>query len=163
MALSQAGDAQAHEAVLVACQLWLRRFFAGKIGPEHAEELVQETLLAVHNKRASYDPGRPFLPWLAAIARYRWVDRLRAIYRHQSDVHAEQVEAIDAGETVVAKLSLDRLMAQLSDGQRAAITLVKIDGLSVADAAVASGQSVSLVKMNIHRGLRRLSVLVEED
>ncbi len=163
MALSQAGDARAHEAVLVASQRWLRRFFAGKIGPEHAEELVQETLLVVHTKRASYDPSRPFLPWLAAIARYRWVDRLREIYRQQSDVYAEPSECIDAEETVSAKLSLDRLMTHLSDGQRTAITLVKIQGLSLADASQACGQSLSLVKMNIHRGLRRLSSLVEED
>ncbi len=163
MALSQMGDAQAHEAVLVACQRWLRRFYDGKIGSQHAEELVQETLLAVHNKRASYDPGRPFMPWLAAIARYRWVDRLRQIYRQQSDVHAEPVESIEAAETVVAKLSLDRLMAHLTDGQRTAITLVKIDGLSVAEASEVCGQSLSLVKMNVHRGLRRLSLLVEED
>lgn len=163
MALSQSGDAQAHEAVLVACQRWLRRFYAGKIGYEHAEELVQETLLAVHNKRASYDPERPFLPWLAAIARYRWVDRLRQIYRQQSDINADQVESIDAEESVMARLSLDRLMAHLNEGQRMAITLVKIDGLSVADASEVCGQSMSLVKMNVHRGLRRLSLLVEED
>jgi len=163
MALSQAGDGRAHEAVLVACQGWLRGFYARKIGADHAEELVQETLLAVHNKRASYDPDRPFIPWLAAIARYRWVDRLRQIYRQKSDIHAHEVEAIDPESSFFARFSLDRLLDHLTDGQRVAITLVKIDGLTITAASEQSGQSVSLVKMNIHRGMRRLSSLVEED
>ncbi len=163
MRRSQNGEKQAYAVLLEQCGLWLRRYYAQKIAPDAVDDLVQETLISLHNKRASYDATRPFLPWLAAIARYRWVDKLRQSYRHAtSELHDEH--GIDSHEDVVtAKISIERLLIQLPDAQALAIRLVKIDGLSISEACAKSGQSEPLVKVNIHRGLKRLAALIESD
>lgn len=163
MALSQAGDARAYATLLDACRRWLERFFARRIPPAGLDDLVQETLVSLHRKRASYDPARPFLPWLAAIARYRWVDQLRRTYRAGETELNEALLADPQGESVTAKVSIDRLLALLPPKQSEAIRLVKIDGLSVAEAAARSGQSEPLIKVNIHRGLKKLAAFVEKD
>ena len=162
--LSQRGDRAAYAAFLGECQHWLRRYFARKVGAEYHDDLVQETLLSIHAKLASYDPARPILPWLAAIARYRWVDQLRRIYKASGEAElGGNIPGIDDPESeVTARISLDRLFAHLPDGQVQAIELVKIEGLSVAEAASACGQSESLVKVNIHRGLKKLAALIEK-
>ena len=77
MALSQKGDKHAYTVLLGEASNWLQRYFRRKVPDAQLDDLVQEVLLAIHKKRASYDAARPFLPWLAAIARYRWVDHLR--------------------------------------------------------------------------------------
>lgn len=163
MTRSQGGDKQAYAVLLEQTSRWLRRFFAQKIAPDAVDDLVQETLISLHRKRASYDRTRPFLPWLAAIARYRWVDRLRQTYRHAtSELHDDH--GVESHEDVVgAKISIARLLDQLPVGQAEAIRLVKIDGLSIAEACMKCGQSEPLVKVNIHRGLKRLTALIESD
>jgi RNA polymerase sigma-70 factor (ECF subfamily) len=124
MARSQQGDSAAHEAVLRFCLTWLTRYFSGKIHADHVQDLVQETLISIHSKSASYDPTRPFLPWLAAIARYRWIDRLRKVYRAEVTVTEVEPEAIDPEDGVAASISIERMLQMLSDKQQAAITLV---------------------------------------
>jgi len=163
MALAQRGDASAYRAVLVACQRWLQRYFAGRIMPAQVDDLVQDTLASLHAKRASYDPQRPFLPWLAAIARYRWVDQLRKTYRAKEEELNDQFIGEDEEEAVAAKISIDRLLHLLPERQAQVIRLVKIDGHSVAEASLRSGQSEPLVKVNIHRGLKKLAALIESE
>jgi RNA polymerase sigma factor (sigma-70 family) len=163
MALAQQGDAVAYRTVLVACQRWLLRYFSGRIVPAQVDDLVQETLASLHSKRASYDPSRPFLPWLAAIARYRWVDQLRRTYRQQEDELHEDVVGADEEESIAARISLDRLLGFLPERQAHVIRLVKIDGHSITEAALRSGQSEPLVKVNIHRGLKKLAALIESE
>lgn len=163
MALAQKGDASAYRAVLIACQRWLVRFFSGRIAPAQVDDLVQETLASLHTKRASYDPTRPFLPWLAAIARYRWVDQLRRTYRAREEELNDQIAGAGEEESIAAKISLDRLLGLLPDRQAKVIRLVKIDGHTVAEAALRSGQSEPLVKVNIHRGLKKLAALIESE
>lgn len=161
MASAQRGDRQAYATLLEQCQLWLRRYYARRVAPAALDDLVQETLLSLHRKRASYNPSRPFLPWLAAIARYRWVDHLRKIYRRDEVELPEQVAADPQGESINARISINRLMTLLPSGQSEAIQLVKIEGLSIDEASRRSGQSQSLIKVNIHRGLKKLASLIE--
>jgi RNA polymerase sigma factor (sigma-70 family) len=163
MARSQQGDADAHAAVLRFCMQWLTRFFSGKIHADQVQDLVQETLISIHTKRSSYDATRPFLPWLAAIARYRWIDRLRKVYRTEMYGLELEPEAIDPEDGIAASISIERMMQMLTDKQQTAITLVKLQGYSVAEAAEKTGMSESNVKMNIMRGIRKLSALVEEE
>lgn len=163
MASSQQGDKQAYTVLLCEVQMWLERFFRRRCAPAQMDDLVQEVMLAVHNKRATYDPGRPFLPWLAAIARYRWVDHLRKVYRNAEDGMDDFDAPEDSEEeSVIARLSLERMFVQIPDKQAAAIEMVKIEGLSIREAAERSGQSESAVKVNIHRGLKKLSALIEK-
>jgi RNA polymerase sigma factor (sigma-70 family) len=163
MRRAQDGDQIAYRSVLTACERWLRRYFHNRIAPGDIDDLVQETMIAVHRKRATFDPSREFIPWLAAIARYRWIDRLRQTYRTAAgeldhDIPVESHEA-DIG----ARLGVDRLLQSLPPGQASAIRLVKIDGLSVAEASARTGQSEALIKVNIHRGIKRMAALVESE
>lgn len=161
MLRAQGGDAAAYRALLEASGAWLVQYFRGRV-PDHAlDDLVQETLVSVHRKRATFQSGRPYLPWLATIARYRWVDAMRRSYRIRGE-ELRSEPAIEGGhEGMVARLSLEALLARLPLGQQRAIRAVKIDGYSVAEAASMLGQTESLVKVNIHRGLKRLAAAVD--
>lgn len=162
MRSAQAGDAAAYRAVLDVARRWLARFYAGRVAPQAVDDLIQDTLMSLHRKRATFDPSRPFLPWLAAIARFRWVDHLRNHYRQAEDELSDGLAATDAfDDAVIAEVSVDRMLAQLSAAQAEVIRLVKIHGLSIAEAAHQTGQSESLVKVNIHRGLKRLALHIE--
>jgi len=162
MAAAQRGDRAAYRALLADCRRWLTRYFARRIAPHAVDDLVQETLVSLHRKRATWDSGRAFLPWLAAIARYRWIDMLR---RQKDEAELGEGDAAVAAEdeAVHARLSLDHLLGLLPAGQAQAITLVKIEGLSIAETSRLTGQSESLVKVNIHRGLKKLAGLVESE
>ena len=162
--LSQHGDKAAYAALLGAAQQWLVRYYRRRVIPCQLDDLVQETLLSVHRKLASYDPARPFAPWLAAIARYRYVDQLRLIYRRAEDELNADYHAAEPGEpAIAARISLERLFEALPAAQSRAIELVKISGLTISEASARTGQSESLIKVNIHRGIKRLAALVERD
>jgi len=163
MIASQKGDKQSYAVLLTEVQLWLERYFSRRCPPHQIDDLVQEVLLALHKKRGSFDPKRAFLPWLAAIARYRWIDHLRKVYRNSEDA-LEDFDAPEDSEeeTVIARLSLERMFVHIPDKQAEVIEMVKIEGLSIKEAASRSGQSESAVKVNIHRGLKKLSALVEK-
>lgn len=162
MGQAQAGDKQAYAVLLGECQRWLRSYFGRRVAPGQLDDLVQETLLALHQKLATWDSARAFLPWLAAIARYRWVDHLRRIYRADEADLADELAGADEEPAIAARISLERLFAQLPDAQVRAIELVKIEGLSVSEASKACGQSESLIKVNIHRGLKKLTAMIEK-
>ncbi|MEL7446749.1 MAG: sigma-70 family RNA polymerase sigma factor [Pseudomonadota bacterium] len=163
MASAQNGDKAGYNVLLSEAGMWLERYFRRRVPPHQLDDLVQDVLMALHAKRATYDPARPFLPWLAAIARYRWVDHLRKVYKHE----AQEIEDDDAiedsdEEVTLARVSLERLFGHLNEKQAAVIEMVKIEGLSIREASERTGQSESLVKVNIHRGLKKLATLVEE-
>ena len=162
MAASQRGDRAAYRALLTDCRRWLERYFARRIAPHQIDDLVQETLVSMHRKLSTWDSGRPFLPWLAAIARYRWIDALRR-QRDEAELGDNDAAVRAEDEAVHARLSIDRLLACLPPGQAQAITLVKIEGASIAEASKICGQSESLVKVNIHRGLTKLARLIERE
>lgn len=162
MTMSQQGDRQAYASLLEACQRWLRGYYARRVAPAQLDDLVQETLIALHTKRASWDCARPFLPWLAAIARYRWVDHLRRLYRADETALDIDVAGVDEEPAMAARITLERLFGVLPEAQARAIALVKIEGLSIAEASAATGQSESLVKVNIHRGLKKLAHMIEK-
>jgi RNA polymerase sigma-70 factor (ECF subfamily) len=160
---AQRGNREAYASLLTASRDWLRHYFRRKVPAAHIDDLVQETLLSLHRKLASYDPARPFTPWLAAIGRYRFVDYLRDAYRTAS-TEAEQdvIEVTESPEPeIVARLSLERMFQALPEAQQKAIELVKIEGRSISEASARTGQSEALVKVNIHRGLKRLAALIE--
>jgi RNA polymerase sigma-70 factor, ECF subfamily len=160
---SLAGDAAAYRIFLdeLAAHLrsYLRRRLAGL--PDEVEDLLQELLLAVHNKRHTYDPKQPLTAWVQAIARYKLVDLLRR--RSRGDMltdpldEDDQVFATTANEAAEAQYDVTKLLRGLPDRQRLPIIYVKIEGASVTDTAVRTGMSESAVKVGIHRGLRALA------
>ena len=163
MILSQQGDKSSYTVLLTEVQLWLERYFRRRCPPAQLDDLVQEVMMAVHTKRATFDTNRPFLPWLAAIARYRWIDHLRKVYRNAED-GLEDFDAPEDSEeeAVLARMSLERLFVHIPDKQSDVIAMVKIEGLSIREASEKSGQTESAVKVNIHRGLKKMSALIEK-
>ncbi|MCQ8279292.1 sigma-70 family RNA polymerase sigma factor [Acetobacteraceae bacterium KSS8] len=161
MKAAQDGDAASYRRLLGDVTPWLRRYYTHRLPLPMWDDAVQDVLIALHEKRHTYDPARPFEPWLAAIARHKWIDRLRAMRTMPTEVLDEALPAPDDhGAAVSDALTLDTLLAQLRPQQAEAIRLVKLEGLSVEEAALRARQSPSLVKVNIHRGLRRLGALV---
>jgi RNA polymerase sigma-70 factor (ECF subfamily) len=161
MIAAQAGQAGPYRRLLAELRPWLVRYFARRLPPASVEDAVQETLIAIHTKRHTWQPDRPFGPWLAGIARYKWIDRLRAAARHAADELPESLSTPDHEAAVTSAAALHGLMANLKPAQADVIRLVKLDGLSIEEAAARTGQSVALVKVNIHRGLGRLARIVE--
>lgn len=163
MANSQRGDHDAYRALLALSIPLLQRFFRRQVPPSVVDDLVQDTLMSLHRKRESWDPTRSFLPWLLAIARYRWVDHLRRYYAAAEEELLDGHGA-DSGESaIIARLGCDRLLLQLPGAQANAIRATRIEGLSTSQAAERLGQSESLVKVNVHRGLKKLATLVEDE
>ena len=163
--LALAGDNEAYAAFLTRSSVRVRAYFRRRLVafPDDVEDLVQETLLALHNRRHTYRPSQPVTPWLFAIARYKLVDLLRA----QSPRRAVEVSlddddaplelAGDGGGGGEARRDLLKLLESLPDRYRVPIVLVKLEGRSVAEAAAATGMSESAVKVGIHRGLKKLA------
>lgn len=168
---AQAGDAAAYHAFLAEFAPLLRGFLRRRLGrmPDDAEDLVQETLLAVHNQRHTYDPAQPLSAWLYAIAKYKLVDLLRRRARHDArnepidDVPAVELLAAADDRDAQARRDLLALLEQLPDKQRLPIVYVKLQGLSVAETARLTGLSESAVKIGVFRGLRVLAARIRKE
>lgn len=156
------GDKAAYRAALIEVERWARSFYRHRVTPSAVNDLVQETLIAVHNKHHTYDPSQPFGPWLAAIARYKWADYLRNVYRRSEVELPDGLAAEEMDDPIVLGMSLRNLMAKLKPAQSAVLKLVKLQGYSIQEAAHCTGQSEALVRVNIHRGLKQLIALVEQ-
>ena len=161
MRTSLAGDQAAYGRLLRELQRWLANYLRRRLPPATVDDAVQDTLIAVHEKRHTWQPEQPLRPWVAAIARYKWIDRLRAM-RHDAEPLDEQWPDRDSREPLHAAMVLERLLAQLKPAQAQVIGLVKLHGLSIAEASRRTGQSESLVKVNIHRGLAALARAAEQ-
>lgn len=164
MEAAQAGNGGAYNRLLNEVQPWLVRYYSRRLPLHMVEDAAQDTLMAIHKKRHTYEPGRPFRPWLAGIARYKWIDRLRAIGRqHTISIDDEIFEpSVEGHESAVTNaILLEELLTKLKPAQISVIRLVKLQGFSIEDAAAKTGQSESLVKVNIHRGLAKLAAMVQ--
>jgi RNA polymerase sigma-70 factor, ECF subfamily len=139
------GDAPAYHAFLKALSTHLRAFLRMRLSglPDEVEDLVQETLIAIHNQRHTYDAGQPLTAWAHAIAKYKLIDLLRRRQRHELlndplDDHEGLFAAADI-DPDNARRDVGSLLAQLPDRQRLPIVHVKIEGLSVAETARLTG------------------------
>src|SRR6266852_6960880 len=147
MLASLDSDAASHHALFERLSGRLRAFYSGKLarigrGAAEAEDLVQEAVLAIHFKRHTYDPAEPLTPWVHAIARYKLIDFLRRNRASFADVPIEEADEIMAhDDNVSAESTYDvkRLMERLPKNMRCSIEAVKLDGLSIAEAAARCG------------------------
>lgn len=160
------GDAGAHESLLRIIAPMLRRFYRHRLAhlDDQIEDLVQETLIAVHVRRASYQRDRPFAPWLYAIARYRMIDHLR---RQRAALTLDALDQMLASEgfedACGARMDVTRLLSNLTPKQARAIRDTHIEGRTVAEAAAAARISVADVKVSVHRGMKRLAARIRGD
>lgn len=160
---AQAGGAVPYRQFLAALSQHLRAFFRRRMAqwPDDVEDLVQETLLAIHHSRHTYRPEQPLTAWVHTIARYKLVDFLRARSRHDAlnDPLDEEsaIFAFSDAEAVDARRDLEQILQSVPERQRLALVMIKLAGASVAETAQATGQSESSVKVGVHRTLKALT------
>lgn len=165
---AQAGDEVAYRQALQLIATRLRAYLRRRMQslPDDLEDLVQETLLAVHLQRGTYDPQLPLGAWVLAIARHKLVDLWRR--RGRRDALHDAIDDVDESRLAVsddaqpARRDLLRLLEQLPEAQQRAIVLLKIDGLSLVEASQRTGVSVAALKVQVHRGLKRLAAFVRD-
>jgi RNA polymerase sigma-70 factor (ECF subfamily) len=162
MVAAQNGHGGAYRRLLGDVSAWLTRYFQRRLPPGEVDDAVQETLLAIHRRRHTYDPQYPFGPWLAAIAKHKWVDQLRSLGRRPFDELPQDLAVDDHETSVISASVLASLLEELRPAQAQAILLVKVQGYSIEDASGETGLSPSAIKMNIHRGLARLTAFIEK-
>jgi RNA polymerase sigma-70 factor (ECF subfamily) len=161
MLAALAADRAAYRTLLGHLRRRLEVFFGRRLTdtPADVDDLVQETLIAIHAKRETFDRSQAFTPWAYAIARYKLVDHFRRT-RHGTTIpldYADEVFVEDGSAAVDARRDVERALALLPERSRAVLRSVKLDGLSTAEAAARHGLSESAVKVGVHRSLRRLA------
>ena len=163
------GDSVAYHAFLRDLSAHLRAFLRRRLAhfPDDIEDLVQESLLAVHNQRHTYDVEQPLTAWVHAIAKYKMVDLVRR--RASRDLLTEPLNdendvfsSADA-DAAEARRDVAKLLEELPDRQRLPIVYMKLQGLSVVETARITGMSASAVKVGVHRGLKALAAKIRGD
>ncbi len=162
MIAAQSGNGGAYNRLLTEVAAWLQRYYARRLPASHVDDVVQEALVAIHLKRHTYEPERPFRAWMTGIARYKWIDRLRSTSRDRFDpMDGIEVPVEDHASAVSGRMDVEKLLTQLKPAQAEVIRLVKVEGYSTQEASDATGQSIALVKVNIHRGIARLASAID--
>jgi RNA polymerase sigma factor (sigma-70 family) len=166
MRLAQQGDSAAYTRLLHLITGRVRQVVSrqrGFAGTAEVEDLVQDVLLSVHTVRATYDPRRPFMPWLMAIVRNRVADGARRYARHAAhEVHVDDLDVTfedpqtNTNEDPHAGVSLRAAVQGLPAGQREAIELLKLRELSLREASALTGTSIGALKVATHRAMAAL-------
>jgi RNA polymerase sigma-70 factor, ECF subfamily len=165
---AQGGDDRAYREALGLIAKRLRSFFGRRLTaiPDEVEDLVQETLLALHIQRSTWDASFPVSSWVHAIARHKMIDLFRRRGRRES-LHESWDDLDEAAhpysvDEQPARRDLGVLLQSLPEAQQLAIVLTKVEGLSMEEASNRTGVSVAALKVQVHRGLKRLSQQVRE-
>jgi RNA polymerase sigma-70 factor (ECF subfamily) len=170
MRSARRGDDEAYRHLLGRVTVWLRAVVrrglvsAGR-GPAESEDIVQETLLAVHLKRDSWDESRPIEPWLRAIARHKLADHLRRRGFHDHvdiDDWSNSLEVavdVEAPAAVESRLLLD----SLPERQRTIVQQISLEGCSAAEVAARLGMSEGAVRVALHRALKALAAFYRRE
>ena len=167
MRAAQQGDAEAYAVLMGELAPRLRRIvrrYRGFLAREDVEDLVQDILLSVHTVRVTYDPGRPFMPWILAITRHRLVDSARRYARtlaYEVTVEDLAVTFLDLSTNIPSggvhdPEALLQAIGELPPGQRSAIELLKLRELSLKEAAAETGTSIGALKVATHRAMAAL-------
>ena len=167
MVAAQAGDTPAYQALLRDCVPVIAASARRQgVSPDRVDDVVQEVLITIHRARATYDPSRPFLPWLRAIAQRRAIDGLRQHGRQAvREVHdpiayeGHAQETPEAGDVLDAQSrarDLRASIATLPPGQRQAVERLGLQGQTLEEAARDTGRSKVALKVNLHRAIKAL-------
>lgn len=174
MAAAQAGDAQAYRVLLTECVPLIRRM-SRQAGADanSTDDVVQDTLVTIHRARHTFDPARPFIPWLRAIVQRRAIDARRRTGRHASrelhvplayDSHPDPAAGAEQRVTEQGRAArLAEAVALLPPGQREALEQLGLQERSLRDVSASTGRSVGALKVNLHRALRSLRTILGPD
>ncbi len=160
------GDAAAYREFLDDLSGHLRAFLRRRLLQclDDVEDIVQETLIAVHNSRHTYRVDQPLTAWVHAVARYKLMDFFRARSRHEAlnEPIDDYLDIFESSDTMAtdARRDVGKLLETLPDKQRLPIVHVKLQGLSVTESATLTGLSESAVKIGVHRGLKALAAKI---
>jgi len=168
MRATQDGDRRAYAQLLHELMPILRRIVGSRWrAPHEVEDIVQDVLLSLHTVRHTYDPDRPFLPWFTTITRRRLADAARRASRR--GVHETTCETLPETfsedpanieqERRENSMALREALGALPPGQREAVELLKLEGLSLEEASAKSGKSVVAIKVAMHRALKALQLV----
>ena len=173
MRAGQDGDRVAYRRLLSEISPYLRAICRRSLRhSEDAEDVVQEILISLHAARHSYDPVRPFRPWLLSITRARIIDRVRRRGRlaaRETGLEARHETYADPATNPESARwdpgdwdgrALQEAIAALPPGQMQAIRLLKLQEMSLQEASAMTGQSVTALKVATHRAIARLRVLL---
>jgi len=165
MAAAHRGDSRLYEQLLRELAEAIERYIRSRFGAlSFTEDCVQECLLAIHAGRHTYDPRRAFRPWFFTIVRNKTVDLLRRSYAGEAVAPAVLSEAlVDTAEGPDEQFSAGDVLAQLQPKFRNALTLTKICGYTLAEAAERSGISESAMKSRVSRAVRAAELLLAEE
>lgn len=174
MRRAQSGDAKAYHVLLSQVAVRMRtlvRRRAPWLTPSDKEDVVQDILLSLHQARGTWDPTRPFLPWIVAIARARLADNARKYARRASiDLAVSDLAETFCdvptnynSEGVVNLLTVRKAMKGLTPAEQQAVNLLRLREMSLAEASVASGSSVAALKVAIHRAMRKMKATIWKD
>lgn len=174
MQASQAGDADAYVQLMEKIVPRLRSIVRSHwkfLRSDDVEDLIQDVLLSLHAVRATYDPRRPFMPWLLAKMRNRFADGARRYARRG----AQQVQiedwnvAFSSGTTNSIEEGygdlnpLRHAIQFLPPGQRTAIEMLKLREMSLKEAAAACGMSIGSLKVATHRAMNTIRRTMRND
>lgn len=169
MVSAQAGNETDYRQLLTELTDVIYGFLRSRFGNHHyIDDCVQETLIAIHQARHTYDQQRPFRPWLFAIVRHKVIDILRKQQTRQKVTERYQGEQQTLSQTkqhneAEHDIFKGRLLELLSDQHREVLVLTKFIGFSVAETAEKLGISQSLVKVRVHRAIHKLKQTMETD
>jgi RNA polymerase sigma-70 factor (ECF subfamily) len=169
MRRARQGDDEAYRRLLLQLAAWLRLvvrrgLLAAGRGTADCEDVVQETLLAMHLKRDTWDESLPVEPWVRGIARYKLVDHLRRRGFHDHlDIDALagslSEREPDAGDAIDSR----RLLGELPERQRRIVEEISIEGRRASEVASRLGMSEGAVRVALHRALKALAAAYRKD
>lgn len=170
MLASRAGDEAAYRALLADLSRYLRSWAVSGLrragrSPAEAEDIVQETLIAIHTKRHTWDADQPVGPWLHGVARHKLVDALRKRTGHDHLAIDEFSEVIPAPATEgqLAGSDILRMVSSLPARQASIVQAIFVEGQRTADVAGALSMSEGAVRVALHRALRTLAAAFGKD
>ena len=158
----QQADPAAASALIDWLSPRLHRFFASPMGSRtDADDMLQEVWLRIHRVRHTYCAGEPFLPWVYAIAHRVRIDNYRRRRRLSREIGVDVLpEPALPGAEQSRLPAFDQLLAHLPDSQREVLTMLKVEGLSVEEIALATSSTAAAVKQKAHRAYQRLRRLL---
>jgi len=159
---AQDGNNASYRLLLTEIAPFIQRsLFKSLARKEQAEDITQEVLISVHKAMNTYDPARPFLPWLMAIVNFRRTDYLRSHYAARDNM-LSPIEDLDLEDNVTIDRhqgeykDIEKALTELPHKQREVFDLVKMQGYTAKEVSAKTGMSVSAVKVSVHRSIQKL-------
>lgn len=161
LAASMRGDKNTYRLLLCELHIWLSAYFKKRIHTDEVEDLVQDTLLAIHNKKQTFDENREFMPWLIAVARHKLIDKLRRNIKFLAETLNEEI-ASEVKTEMCARHDVEKLLNLINPQQAKIISMLKLKEMTIEEVSLGTGITQASVKVIAHRGLKALQAKVKE-